>query len=1140
MNFSPHTAMRSLTARLVAGIAVTVIIVSLIAVAAMSSVLGDAAQRHLENRADETLSYLVASLQLPLWNVDYEGVRTIGEAISHEESVAQLVVRNETGDTVYEMVRANESGVAQRSAAVMHLLPEGERTVGEVSLALSAKPYTAANQRVLLSSAIIIGAILAAVLLVTFVYVRGALRKPLRALNEIATRFANADYGVSPEVLPYREFQPFGRALRQLADTVEEQIAAVKDAEGKYRSIFENVLEGMFQSTLQGRFLKANPALARILGYASTDELITRAGDIAGNVYMAAEERQRFVALLQESDGVNGHEVRLRCRDGAEIWASVSARLVRDDSGRPVLIEGFVTDITQRKHDEIKLRRLNRELLAVSSCHQLLMRAGDERSLLEDVCRVVCEQAGYRMAWVGYLDSGEDRLIRPVAWAGAESGFLGQAAIGWNDDADGQSPSGLAARRGECACVQDFGAGPGNERWRRAALDRGYASGVGLPLKDESGATFGVLTIYAEESEAFTPDEIRLLGELASDLSFGIIVLRARTERARAEQTAALTSFALHNVREAAFIVGVDGRFVFVNEQCGRVLGYSPSELAGLGVQDVDPEFPMERWNNYWDELRERRLITFERKLLTKDGRQIPMEITSTYFEYEGGGYNLALARDVTDRKQLEEERVRYRDELEGMVLQRTTELLLARDAAETANKAKSVFLANMSHELRTPLNAILGFSGMLRHDAQLPQSAVQYVDIINRSGEHLLSLINDVLEMAKIEAGRVQLENAPFDLGGMVRDVTDMMEIRAREKGLRLLVDQTSEFPRYIVGDEARLRQVLINLVGNGVKFTEQGGVTVRLGTKQNHAAHLVIEVEDSGPGIAEGDQQFIFEPFAQLGEQRDNKGTGLGLTITRQFVEMMGGQISLKSTPGQGSLFRVDLPLTEAAETEVVRIDSEPQGRIIGLVPGQPPYRVLIVEDQIENQLLLAKLMDSIGFEVKVAANGEEGVDLFQKWSPHLIWMDRKMPAMDGLEAARRIRRLPGGQEVKIVAVTASAFQEQRAEMLEAGMDDFVRKPFRFEEIYDCLERHLQARFIRERNLPDERPVRLQPDALSPLPQALRSELAGALESLDAERISVAIGKVGTYDQQLEKLLKRLADRFDYPTILDALNKT
>lgn len=591
---------------------------------------------------------------------------------------------------------------------------------------------------------------------------------------------------------------------------------------------------------------------------------------------------------------------------------------------------------------------------------------------------------------------------------------------------------------------------------------------------------------------------------------------------------------------EGIWVLGKDTMTSFINPRMTELLGHPREAFLGRPMSDfmLEEDMPdhFRKMENRCRGISE----NYERRFRRADGQIVWTHVSATPIMDDGGKYagSFAMFTDITARKQAEEELKRYRYHLEEEVEQRTADLVLARNAAEAANKAKSTFLAGMSHELRTPLNAILGFSNMMRNDAHLPENLRQYLDIINRSGEHLLTLINDVLEMAKIEAGRVQLENSPFDLGGLVRDVTDMMEVRAQEKGLQLLIDQSSEFPRYIVGDEARLRQILINLVGNAVKFTAHGGVTVRLGTRRNHCAHLLIEVEDSGPGIAPEDQKRIFEPFVQLGEQRDSKGTGLGLTITRQFVQMMGGEITLESALDKGSIFRVNLPLTAASEADIIKDEVLPQGNIIGLAPGQPEFRILIVEDQLENQLLLARLMESIGFQTRVAENGEQGLAIYQQWHPDLIWMDRKMPVMDGLTATRKIRTLPGGKEVKIIAVTASAFQEERDQMLQAGMDDFVRKPYRFNEIYDCLARHLNVVYLRD--TPPETPTetaRLTPELLAPLPAALRETLRTAVESLEVSAIAQAIREVGAIDKALGKLLSQYADQFNYPAILKAL---
>lgn len=518
-----------------------------------------------------------------------------------------------------------------------------------------------------------------------------------------------------------------------------------------------------------------------------------------------------------------------------------------------------------------------------------------------------------------------------------------------------------------------------------------------------------------------------------------------------------------------------------------------------------------------------------------KNGDVRIMEISGVMLENDF----LATFIDLTERKRAENELIQYKDHLEEEVQERTVALVLAREAAEMANRAKSTFLASMSHELRTPLNAILGFSSLLRKETSLTESQLESLDIINRSGEHLLNLINDVLDMAKIESGNVELQSVPLDLGALVRDITDLLHIRAQEKGLQLKIDQGSKFPRYIKGDETRLRQVLLNLIGNSIKFTEHGEVTLRLSTRKNTQAHLLLEVKDTGIGIKAQDQKRIFEPFVQVGDTTKYKGTGLGLTITRQYVELMGGTISVKSKPGKGSLFLVDIPLEIAHEAEVEKLANVFKGEVVGLAPGQPQYRILIVEDQKENQILLSHLMKKAGFAVKVADDGKLGVQYFQEWRPHLIWMDRRMPVMDGMEATRQIRALPGGKEVRIVAVTASALAEQRGEMLKTGMDDVVLKPYRFNEIYQCLSEQLGVEYIYESSQQQDTvgDVLLTHDALNTLPADLKDELGNALESLESDRILAVIQQVALHDADLAKTLLHLAENFDYPAILKAL---
>lgn len=665
---------------------------------------------------------------------------------------------------------------------------------------------------------------------------------------------------------------------------------------------------------------------------------------------------------------------------------------------------------------------------------------------------------------------------------------------------------------------------------------------VNVPIifLDRHLGSVGTGTFGDEGVRLPTASDREFLMALASHLAVTLDRLRLMYESKRSEKALRESEEKYRRIvdmaSEGIWSMDVDGACTFLNARMSEILGYEKEQIVGRPLGDFMfaedlPDHHL-RLTQRSQGLSDR----YERRLRHANGEEVWTIFSATPIADEKGQYSgsFAMVTDITARKRSEEQLLALKNHLEEQVMQRTADLVAARNAAEAASRAKSVFLASMSHELRTPLNAILGFSRLLQSDRTLPDHTRKNVEIINRSGTHLLRLINDVLDMAKIESGSMQLQKAPFDLGELLCDVTDLMRQRAEEKGLQLIIDQDSTFPRYIVADEARIRQILINLIGNAVKFTEQGGVTLRLGTRENTLSHLQIEVEDSGKGIAPEECQRIFEPFVQLGDQGGSHGTGLGLAITKQYVELMGGSISVTSSPEKGSVFRVELPLEEAKEDDIQRANEAEQREILGIA-GRSDYRILIVEDQRDNQLLLQTLMENIGLSVRIASNGEEGVRLFESYRPHFIWMDRRMPVMDGIEATKKIRSLPGGADVRIVAVTASAFAEQRDEMLAVGLDDFVRKPYRPAEIYDCLAEHLKIEYLYE-SVPSAHRM-LTAESFSSIPQEILAELRSSLESLHVDRIERAVAAVGQYDRNLQTHLEDLTAMFEYEAILTAL---
>jgi len=497
------------------------------------------------------------------------------------------------------------------------------------------------------------------------------------------------------------------------------------------------------------------------------------------------------------------------------------------------------------------------------------------------------------------------------------------------------------------------------------------------------------------------------------------------------------------------------------------------------------------------------------------------------------GGLLVQRRRARRSRRELEQ----YKGHLENLVQERTTELVKARDQAVAANRAKSTFLSHMSHELRTPLNSILGFAGLLHQDG-LSEKQRADLNVISRSGEHLLGLINDVLDIAKIEAGQTTAEIASCDLGRLVVDVTDMMRARATEKSLELQIVQVPELPQYVETDEKKLRVMLINLIGNAVKFTERGNVTLRLSSQPASVPEnrlLSFEVQDTGIGIALEDQERIFQPFVQAGNQLRQKGTGLGLAIARQYAILLGGSLRVISAPGEGSLFRLELP-ARCAESSVSASVAAAEPEYV-LASNQPEHRVLVVDDELENQQLLQRLLSFAGFLVQVVDSGQRAIEIFQTWRPHFIWMDLRMPGMDGSESAQRIRSLKGGKDVKIVAVTASEYTHTAE-----GMDDLVHKPYRPKDIFETMARHLGVSYRPADAVPAAAVASspsLLPEALAALPVELRAELGNAVVALDVDRIYVAIQRVSGVDAALGEALALHARRFAFSRIFRALKE-
>lgn len=584
----------------------------------------------------------------------------------------------------------------------------------------------------------------------------------------------------------------------------------------------------------------------------------------------------------------------------------------------------------------------------------------------------------------------------------------------------------------------------------------------------------------------------------------------------------------------AIVMLDPEGRVVSWNSGAERIKGYRAEEIIGQHFSRFYPRADLERGAPQQDIEVVMANGRFENEgwRMRKDGSNFWANVVITAIrDHQGHLRGFAkMTRDLTERRKVEAELTNAKSAAEN-----------AQVFAEIANRAKSVFLANLSHEIRTPMNAILGFSQLLMRDSGITALQEKHLQTISRSGEHLLALINDILELSKIEAGRSSLNPETFCLSEMLYELEVMFQMSTSEKKLCFIMEQVGEVPDCVVGDERKLRQILINLIGNAVKFTSKGGVSFRLGVKAQSGSilRLMAEIEDTGVGMAKEELGRLFHPFEQTESGKSlQAGTGLGLAISREFVRLMGGDITVSSQLGKGSIFRFEVNIEEGREEAMAR--SLESRHVVGLLPGQKIYRVLIADDNDDNRVLLSQMLGSVGFDVRTVVNGEEAVQEFEKWRPDLVLMDTRMPVMNGLEAIRHIRAGVGGKEVKIISVTASAFDEDRKKALEVGADAFLGKPFREKVLFEKIKVLLKAVYV----YTDSASLKPEKEAVvkdlrgkvAALPETLITQLREATSAADLDRMLEIIQQIKPHDAPVAAEMKGLAENFEYGFLLKA----
>jgi PAS domain S-box-containing protein len=954
----------------------------------------------------------------------------------------------------------------------------------------------------LLSLAALMGATLLGILTAKWVV------QPILRLNAAAKALARNEWDTKLTLNREDELGELATAFNSMAEQLQHSFTSLSESESRVKQFLNAVPLGIFIADTNGQPHYINPTGEQLLsqGIVLADSENLRQSYrvyLAGTQEIYPAERDPILNALQ-GKSVTVDDIEISSNDKTvplQVWGTP----IYDAQGNIIYAMCAFQDITERKIAEKVLKEYNDNLAG-----QVAERTADLAKAQEKFSKAFRLSPNAitltRISDGRHIEANES-FCRMMGYSHEE--IIGKTAVELNFWAS------LAER----------------DRMIQMLKNKTAIHNYELRFRNKTGtertALLSIETIDIEGEACFL--------SISSDI----------TERQKAETALREAEEKYRNIYENAlngiFQTAIDGKYISANPALANIYGYdSPADLIA-----AQPNFNNQLYvkPNRRDEfaalMNEYGILSnFESEIYRKDGSIIWISENCRAVCDEAGNllYYEGFIKDITDNKQAE------------------IKMQQAKEVAEAANKAKSTFLANMSHELRSPLNAVIGFAQIMIRSKTLPPENQEDVAIILRSGEHLLALINQVLDLSKIEAGRTTINAKSFDFYQLIDDLEDMFALKAEQKGLQLIFHRDAEVPHYICTDEVKLRQVLINLLNNAIKFTSEGGVSVQItgGRRNIHKNStdqlpggywLHFEVKDTGAGIAAEEINQLFEAFVQTKTGKDSQeGTGLGLAISRQFVQLMGGEITVSSEFGKGAVFQFDIQVhrVEASDIE----SKKTQRRVVALEPNQPSYRLLIVDDKPLNRQLLVKLLSPLGFELREANNGKEAVDIFMEWEPHLIWMDMRMPVMDGYEATKQIKTTTGGQATAIVALTASVLEEERAVILSAGCDDFMRKPFREEDIFVAMGKHLGVRYIYEdptavsaAGVEESSQEVLTPEAFASLSPDWIAQFKQSISSVDMEAIASSITQIGTVNPSLAGKLQDCINNFEYDRILNII---
>ncbi len=858
-------------------------------------------------------------------------------------------------------------------------------------------------------------------------------------------------------------FQSGGRHYLQftLQDITEQKQVeeALSKSEEKFRKVFYTIPDSVSISRLEdGLYVSINPAFTKITGYTE--------GDIIGktsrecNTWVKIEDRQKLVAGMEKEGKVKDLEAAFRMKNGEIRYGLMSASAI-DLNGVPYAII-ITQDITERRQAEGELHRLNRELRAISNCNQVLVREQNEQALLNDICRIICDEAGYCLVWVGYVEYDHEKTVRPVAWGGFDDGYVANAKLSWADDAErAQGPGGAAIRSGKTIYIEDFTTDPRMAPWRESALQRGYRSTIALPLKDENTNVFGVILIYSMEINSFTPYEIKILEELASNLAFGITALRTRVKRdqiaVELRESEERYRFIAENAHDVIWTFDLDSGFTYMSPSVERLRGFNVEEAI---KQTLDQTLTPESYSGAMEMLETEKILemhgkrhdpdwskTIELEQLRKDGSTVWTEVIVNFLYDAKSGVKgiMGITRDITERKRAEEDRNSLRERL-----QRAEKM-----------EALGTLAGGVAHDLNNVLGATVGFSELLAEKLSQGSPLRRYANNILKSSIRGAAIIQDLLTLAR----RGVTISDVVDLNQVVSDyllTPEFETLKSYHTELKIRTNLENSLLN-IKGSPIHIGKTIMNLVSNAAEaMSGNGEVTIKTENRYldqpirgydeiKEGDYVVLTISDTGSGISASNIGKIFEPFYTK-KVMGRSGTGLGLAVVWGTVKDHDGYIDVQSEEGKGSVFNLYFPATRedlAKAQEAMSTDAY-MGR------GES---ILVVDDvQVQRDLAMS-MMERLGYQVKAVSGGKEAVAYLKSQKADLIVLDMIMdPGIDGMETYRRILEFNPGQ--KAILVSGFSETDRVREAMEMGAGTFVRKPYILEKIGLAVRKELDSK--------------------------------------------------------------------------------